>query len=120
MYTGAHDFFPLFISSIPSHEPPLEGRTAVHSISTSVLRGRVLTATHLYIMLASGPKSRDLGDSRPAGLNITPVLHVNLIHGSKVVHVGQKDVDLDNMVDSGASSLENGSQVLDALVLHMN
>ena len=56
-------------------------------------------------------------NSRPAGLNIAPVGGVDLVHGSKVVHVGEEDIDLDDVVNGGASSLQDGSQVLDALVL---
>lgn len=54
---------------------------------------------------------------RPAGLNIAPVGHVDLVHGGKVIHVGEEDVDLDDIVDGGARGLKNGRQVLDALVL---
>lgn len=56
-------------------------------------------------------------DSRPDGLDLAPVLRVDLVHGGKVGHVGDEDIDLDDVLDGGASSLEDGLQVLDALVL---
>ena len=97
-------------------------RTAVHSISTSVLRGRVLTATQLFIIHMSVILSHlcnelcEVVDSRPARLDITPVGGVDLVHGSKVVHAGEEDVDLDNVVKAGASGLKDGLEVLDAAV----
>lgn len=57
------------------------------------------------------------GNVRPAWLDIPPVLHVDRVHLGKVVHVGQEDVDLDDLVDARAGGLEDVGQVLDALVL---
>lgn len=55
---------------------------------------------------------------RSGGLDIAPVLRVDLVHGRIVgVEVGEEDVDLDNIVDGGAGSLKDGGEVLDALVL---
>lgn len=54
---------------------------------------------------------------RSAGLDITPVGGVNLVHLGKVVHVGEEDVDLDDLLQAGAGGLKNGREVLDALVL---
>lgn len=56
-------------------------------------------------------------DSRSARLDITPVGGIDLVHLGKVVHAGEEDVDLDNLVNAGASGLEDGSEVLDALML---
>lgn len=36
---------------------------------------------------------------RPTRLNIAPVLHVDRVHIGKVVHIGQEDIDLDDLVD---------------------
>lgn len=41
-------------------------------------------------------------------------LAVLLVHGSKVVHVIEEDVDFDNLVDVRTSSHENGLEVADA------
>ena len=54
---------------------------------------------------------------RPAGLDVAPVGLVDLVHGGEVVHIGEEDVDLDDVLDGGAGLLEDGRQVLDALVL---
>lgn len=54
---------------------------------------------------------------RAARLDIAPIGHVHLVHLGKVVHVGEKDVDLDDLVDTSARSLEDGGQVFDALML---
>lgn len=56
-------------------------------------------------------------NSRPAGLDVAPVRAVHLVHLGKVAHVGQEDVDLDDLFEAGAGGLEDGGQVLDALVL---
>ena len=56
-------------------------------------------------------------DLRPDGLDLAPVLRVHLIHSSKVSHVGDEDIDLDDVLKGGASGLEDGAEVLDALVL---
>lgn len=56
-------------------------------------------------------------DLRPAWLHITPVSHVDLVHLGKVIHAGQEDIDLDDLVDVGTGGLENSRQVLDTLVL---
>jgi hypothetical protein len=56
-------------------------------------------------------------NSRSAGLDLAPVGAVDLVHLGKVGHVGQEDVDLDDLVERGAGGFENGRQVLDALML---
>lgn len=57
------------------------------------------------------------GHIRACGLNVSPVLRVDFVHFGKVGHVGEEDVDLDDLVDVRAGRLENGAEVLDALVL---
>lgn len=64
--------------------------------------------------ISIGHKDRN---SRSYGLDITPVGAVDLVHLGKVGHVGEEDVDLDDVVEVGAGGLEDGGQVLDALVL---
>jgi hypothetical protein len=44
-------------------------------------------------------------------------LHVHGVHLGKVIHVGQENIDLDDLGDVGAGLLEDVGQVLDALVL---
>lgn len=70
----------------------------MHSISTSVFLGRVLTATHLYqVSSYSGYPSKEESNIRPARLDISPVLHINRVHVVKVVHIRDEDVDLHNL-----------------------
>lgn len=54
---------------------------------------------------------------RSAGLDVAPVGAVDLVHLGKVGHVGEEDVDLDDLFEGGTGLLEDGRQVLDALVL---
>lgn len=96
----------------------------MHSISTSVFNGSVLTATHLQGTTYQHPTAHrqkirkgEKRHLRPTGLHIAPVLHVNRVHLAKVIHVGQKHVDLDHLGDVGTGRLEDMGQVLDALVL---
>lgn len=42
--------------------------------------------------------------SRSAGFDIAPVLAVDLVHGGKVIHVGQEDIDLDDLENVGSGS----------------
>ena len=108
------------------------GKTAVHSISTSVFKGSVLTATHLKnmtktpillaksslnVLVENSSLTRRWSDSRAARLDLSPVGAVDLIHLGKVGHVGEEHVDLDDILDGGAGGLENGGEILDALVL---
>ncbi|KAL3704129.1 hypothetical protein TMatcc_009819 [Talaromyces marneffei ATCC 18224] len=69
-------------------------KTAMHSISTSVLRGKVLTATQL-------------SHHPPKKLDIAPVLRIHRIHIRKVVHIIQKHIDLDHLVDRSTSCFED-------------
>lgn len=62
-------------------------------------------------------KRRQIKYLRSAGLDVAPVGAVDLVHLGKVGHVGQEDVDLDDLFERGAGGLENGRQVLDALML---
>lgn len=57
------------------------------------------------------------GHLRAGWLNVSPILGVDFVHFGKVGHVGEEDVDLDDLVDVRAGRLENGAKVLDALVL---
>lgn len=56
-------------------------------------------------------------NSRPARLDIAPVGGIDLVHFGKVIHVGEEDVDLDDLFNARASGFEDGREVLDALVL---
>ena len=52
------------------------------------------------------------GDAGPARLRLlVEDLVVDHVDGSKVVHVRQEDVHLDDIVDAASGGLENGSQV---------
>lgn len=42
---------------------------------------------------------------------------VDLVHGGKVLHAGQEDVDLDDLLERGASQLENLLHVLQSSAL---
>jgi hypothetical protein len=42
---------------------------------------------------------------RSARLDIPPVLHIDFVHSRKIVHVSEKDVDLDNVLNSCACRL---------------
>lgn len=44
-------------------------------------------------------------------------LPVNLIHGSKVLHIGQENINLDHFVKIGAGFLKDGSEVAEDLSL---
>jgi hypothetical protein len=78
--------------------------------NTPRLQAKVNQETQEFIGL---PKP----DLRSAWLDITPVLGVDRVHCVKVVHVGQEDVDLDDLGDVCSGSLKDIGQVLDALVL---
>lgn len=69
----------------------------------------------------SGERSEEKNRNvRAAGLDVAPVGHVNLVHLGKVVHGGEEDVDLDDLFEGGAGGLEDGLEVLDALVLRLS
>lgn len=55
--------------------------------------------------------------SRPARLLIPPILHVDLIHRRIILHIAQKHIDLDYILNRGAGCFEHVGEVLDALVL---
>jgi hypothetical protein len=80
----------------------------------------MISQTRKYIK-AKLQKKKELkvgmNDSRPARLNIAPVLHINRVHLSKVIHIRQEDVDLNHLGDIGTGLLEDVGQVLDTLVL---
>jgi hypothetical protein len=56
--------------------------------------------------LATASKTDKFADNlRSARLDISPVLHVDFIHSRKVVHVGKKDVHLNDILNRGACRL---------------
>ena len=68
--------------------------------------------------IITNDKIKQRGENvRPAGLDVASVGRVDLVHLGKVLHVGEPDVDLDDLLEGGASGLEDGLEVLDALVL---
>lgn len=79
--------------------------------SNATVHHRIHVSDRIFPLVQANGK-----DSRPTGLDITPVGGVDLVHGSEVVHAGEEDVDLDNVVEVGAGGLEDGAQVLDAAV----
>lgn len=54
---------------------------------------------------------------RSCRLDISPILTVDLIHLRKIIHTGQKDIDFNHFAQVGSRSSQNGSKVLDTLVL---
>ena len=90
----------------------------MHSISTSVFNGRVLTATHLHQLVSIRIlRSKGKYNVRPTRLNLTPILHINRIHIGKVIHIRQKDIHLEHLCDVAPSRLEDVAQVFDTLML---
>lgn len=90
----------------------------MHSISTSVFNGNVLTATHLLnISQQPIPVPLDRKHLRPRRLNLAPVLRIHGIHIRKVIHIIQEHVHLDDLVEGRASLFEDVREVLDALML---
>lgn len=89
----------------------------MHSISTSVSKGSVLTATHLDKVSILRRRYTTAKYIRPAWLHITPVLRINRVHTGKVIHIRQEHINLDDLVDVRSSSFEDMGQVFDALVL---
>lgn len=55
--------------------------------------------------------------SRPAWLHITPILHVDRVHLSKVIHVGKENIDFDHFIDCCTGFFKNVREILDALML---
>lgn len=56
-------------------------------------------------------------DSRSRGLDVAPVLFIDLIHLRKVPHIGEEDVDLDDILQRRAGGLKNRFKIGNALVL---
>lgn len=50
-------------------------------------------------------------------LDIAPVRLVHVVHAREVLHVGQEDVDFENVLQAGFGGFEHGGEVADALVL---
>jgi hypothetical protein len=63
---------------------------------------------------------KDSRDSRSAGLHVTPVLAVYLVHSGKVVHVRKENVHFDDLRDVRTGSFEDSCKILDTLVLERN
>ncbi|KFY06950.1 hypothetical protein V492_07594 [Pseudogymnoascus sp. VKM F-4246] len=57
-------------------------------------------------------------DAAPGWL-VGEELLVGAVHLSKVVHGGDENVDLDDLLDGGSGGLEDGRQVADALLGHL-
>lgn len=89
----------------------------MHSISTSVFKGSVLTATHLDEVSIFPRIYATTKYIRPAWLHITPVLRINRVHTGKIIHIGQEYIDLDDLIDVRSGGFEDMSQVFDTLVL---
>lgn len=59
-------------------------------------------------------------DSRSRGLDVTPVLFIDLVHLCKVPHIGEEDVDLDDILQRRAGGLKNCFKIGNALVLEVD
>jgi len=70
------------------------GSTAMHSISTSVPKGSCFAATHLSGFSDAWPLRVEDEYARSARLYFAPVLAVDFIHCSKVLHVSQEYIYL--------------------------
>ena len=88
----------------------------MHSISTSVLRGSVLTATHVRHGFTS-PQYSLYTSFTAAKSSCEVISDPSRAHRRITHHVRQEDVNLDDVVQARASLLEDRAQVLDALVL---
>lgn len=55
--------------------------------------------------------------SRPCRFDISPILHIHLVHLGEVVDVRQEDVDFNDFFQTGSGSFEYHSEVLNALML---
>ena len=60
---------------------------------------------------------RGRNHSRPARLDIPPILRVHRIHIRKVVHIIQKHIHFNNLVNRGTSRFEDVGQIFYVLVL---
>lgn len=54
---------------------------------------------------------------RSARLHGSPVLAIHLVHGCKVVHAGKENINLHNLVEVRSGSLQDGGEILYALML---
>ncbi len=89
--------------------------TATHLISTSVFRGKVFTATHLnYVSYSS---VQVMSHSRSRRFDFAPILDINLVHSREIIHRSQEDVDFHDLVQTGASGIQNSAQIGNALAL---
>ena len=100
----------------------------MHSISTSTFLGSCLTATQLRaglwvnhlayssFMLCFLSQVLSANNAPPPGY-LSSTLHLRKLLEThrEVGHVGDEDVDLDDLVDAGAGLLQHGLEVLAAL-----
>lgn len=60
---------------------------------------------------------RTNGNSRPRWFDISPILHIHLVHLGEVVDVRQENVDFNNFLQTGSSGFKHDAEVLDTLML---
>lgn len=58
-------------------------------------------------------------DTRPSGERGRKELRVAFIHGTKVVHCGQVDIDLDDSLERRIGSVQKGRNVANGLLLYI-
>lgn len=56
-------------------------------------------------------------NSRPSRFHISPICHVHLIHRREIIHIGQKDIDFDDVIDIRPRGGEDGCEIGYTLVL---
>jgi hypothetical protein len=59
------------------------------------------------------------GHTGTTRLDISPISHVDLIHGSKIVHARQEDINLDNLVDIWTRFLEHSCKIANTFMLFL-
>lgn len=117
------------------------GKTAMHSISTSVPRGSCLAATHLLrreippivsSLCEMGSRhgvrketrdrekareGKERRNSRPARFALSPIQSINLIHRGEILHIRDENVDLDDIFNRRSRSFENCREIFNHLML---
>ena len=99
---------------------------AEHSISTSVFNGSVFTATQVRTYTKSHTPSAssvfkilllaEIDSTYRLRLLAEP-LTIDLIHSGEVVHVRKENVNLDDLLEAGASLFKHGFKVTENLRL---
>jgi hypothetical protein len=92
---------------LSGHQTPLPFCDLLEGISRPLGQGNALN-------LDGGVLGQGLDGDAAAGGLVDHPLFVLLVHLGKVGHVGQEDVDLDNLLHRGAGLLEHGFEVLEA------